>query len=68
MRIIKKYGKKLLYKELRKSYNFFIKEANTNKKSKGYGLIRDKTILADNIAKYSISRIWFSSISYWSRT
>ena len=50
MRIIKKYGKELLYKELRKSYNFFIKEANTNKKSKGYGLIRDKTILADNIA------------------
>ena len=50
MRIIKKYGKKLLYKELRKSYNFFIKEANTNKKSKGYGLIKDKTILADNRA------------------
>ena len=31
MRIIKKYGKELLYKELRKSYNFFIKEANTKK-------------------------------------
>lgn len=50
MRIIKKYGKELLYKELRKSYNFFIKEANTNKKSKGYGLIKDKTIIANNIA------------------
>lgn len=50
MRIIKKRGNKLLYKELRKSYNFFIKEANTNKKSKGYGLIRDKTILSDNVA------------------
>ena len=50
MRIIKKYGKDILYNELKKSYNFFIKEANTNKKSKGYGLIKDKTILADNIA------------------
>ena len=50
MRIIKKRGNKLLYKELRKSYNFFIEEANTNKKSKGYGLIRDKTILSDNVA------------------
>lgn len=50
MRIIKKRGNKLLYKELRKSYNFFIKEANTNKKSKGYGLIRDKTILSDDVA------------------
>ena len=50
MRIIKKHGNKLLYKELRKSYNFFIKEANTNKKSKGYGLIRDKTILSDDVA------------------
>lgn len=50
MRIIKKYGKELLYKELRKSYNFFIKEANTDKKSKGFGLIKDKTILANNIS------------------
>lgn len=50
MRIIKKYGKDILYKELKKSYNFFIKEANTDKKSKGYGLIKDKTFLADNIA------------------
>ena len=50
MRIIKKHGNKLLYKELRKSYNFFIKEANPNKKSKGYGLIRDKTILSDDVA------------------
>ena len=50
MRIIKKYGKDILYKELKKSYKFFIKEANTDKKSKGYGLIKDKTILADTIA------------------
>lgn len=34
MKIIKKYGKDILYKELKKSYNFFIKEANTDKKAK----------------------------------
>ena len=50
MRIIKKQGKAILNKELKKSYNFFIKEANTNKKSKGYGLIKDKTQLANSIA------------------
>ena len=50
MRLIKCYGKKLIMKELKKSYNFFIKETNTNKKSIGYGLIRDKTISANNIA------------------
>ena len=50
MRLMKCYGKKLIMKELKKSYNFFIKEINTNKKSNGYGLIRDKTIFANNIA------------------
>ncbi len=50
MRLIKCYGKRLIMKELRKSYNFFIKEINNNKKSIGYGLIRDKTKLANNIA------------------
>lgn len=50
MRLNKLYGEKLLKKELRKSYNFFIKEINLDKKSKGFGLIRDKTILANNIA------------------
>lgn len=34
MRIIKKQGKAILNKELKKSYNFFIKEANANKKAK----------------------------------
>ena len=58
MRIIKKHGNKLLYKELRKSYNFFIKEANTNKKSKGYGLIRDKTILSDSVMNLEIENDW----------
>lgn len=41
---------KLIKKELRKSYDFFIKEANTNQSSDGYGLIRDKTIFAQEIA------------------
>lgn len=50
MRFVKCYGKKLILKELKKSYNFFINETNTNKKSKGYGLTRDKTILANHIA------------------
>lgn len=50
MRIIKSYGEKLILKELKKSYNFFIKEVNLNKNSKGYGLVRDKTILANHIA------------------
>ena len=50
MRVFKKYGDKLLIKELKKSYNFFIKEANLNEKSNGYGLIRDKDKYADNIA------------------
>lgn len=50
MRIIKKYGKELVLKELRKSYEFFMKEANTNENSKGYGLIRDKSILAKEVA------------------
>ena len=50
MRLNKCYGEKLVIKELKKSYNFFIKEANLDKNSKGYGLIRDKTILANDIA------------------
>lgn len=50
MRIFKCYGNKLLLKELKGSYNFFIKEANVKKDSKGYGLIRDKTKLADDVS------------------
>ena len=50
MRIIKSYGSKLIQKELKKSYDFFIKEANLKKKSKGYGLIHDKTLLSNNIS------------------
>ncbi len=50
MRRFKCYGNKLLLKELKGSYNFFIKEANVKNGSKGYGLIKDKTKLANNVS------------------
>ncbi|MCI8833403.1 MAG: hypothetical protein HFJ19_04305 [Clostridia bacterium] len=50
MRFVKCYGKKLILRELKKSYNFFINETNNDRNSKGYGLTRDKTILANHIA------------------
>ena len=50
MRLLKKYGDTLLLKELKASYHFFIKEANVDLKSKGYGLIKDKDMYADEIA------------------
>lgn len=50
MRVNKLYGNKLLEKELRKSYNFFVKEVNLDENSYGYGLIRDKTIIANEVA------------------
>ena len=43
-------GRRILEKELKGSFNFFIKEANLKKNSKGYGLIRDKNKLEPNIA------------------
>lgn len=67
MRIIKCYNQTVIMKELKKSYNYFIKEANLNKNSKGYGLIRDKTLLADNVASIAACRIWISSINSWSK-
>jgi len=48
MRIFKKYGDELLIKELRRSYNFFIKEVNLDLNSNGYGLIRDKAMCAQH--------------------
>lgn len=50
MRILKKHGDKLLIKELKGSYNFFIEESNKDTHSNGYGLIRDKNKYADDIA------------------
>ncbi len=53
MKLLKKHGDELLLKELKGCYNFFIREANTNEKSNGYGLIRDKNIYSDEIASIS---------------
>ncbi len=50
MRLVKCHGEKLILKELKKSYKFFIKETNNNKNSNGYGLTRDKTIIANHVA------------------
>lgn len=50
MRIIRGKGETILKKELKGDYNFFMKEVNTNPKSKGYGLIRDKSKLAPEVA------------------
>ena len=43
-------SKGILEKELKGAFNFFIKEANTNKNSEGYGLIMDKSKFNPNIA------------------
>lgn len=50
MRIKKLNGKEVLEKEMKGCYNFFLKEANNNKNSKGYGLIRDKSKLSPKVA------------------
>ena len=50
MRRFKCTGKKLLEKELKGDFNFFMKKANTNLHSKGYGLIRDKSGLSPEVA------------------
>lgn len=70
MRIFKLHGDKLLIKELRKSYNFFIKEANLDTNSDGYGLIRDKDIYADEIASiasvgYGLSALIIGTERKW---
>ena len=67
MRKLQIKGEKLLKKELKGGFKFFIKEANTNKKSKGYGLIRDKSQIAPEIASIASCRIWISSTSNRSR-
>lgn len=50
MRKVKCYGENLIKKEMKKSFEFFIQESNHCKTSKGYGLIKDKTILSDHVA------------------
>ena len=79
MRILKKYGDKLLLKELKASYKFFIKEVNLDLKSEGYGLIKDKDMYADEIASIAsvgyglaaivigVERNWMSYIEGYKR-
>lgn len=68
LRLIKCYNEKIIMKELKKSCNYFIKEVNADKYSKGCGLIRDKTLLTDHVASVAACRIWISSINNWSKT
>lgn len=62
MRLIKRYGEKLLKKELKASFLFFLKEANTDKTSHGYGLIRDKTKLAPEVASIASVGYGFAAL------
>lgn len=62
MRIRKEKGENILKKELKGDFKFFIKEANTNPKSKGYGLIRDKSGLAPEVA--SIASVGYGLAAY----
>lgn len=50
MRIFRCSGEKLLIKELKGSFRFFINEENNNSKSQGYGLIKDKNKFSPQIA------------------
>ena len=50
MGFIKYDGNKIILKELKKSYNFFMKEINLDKSTNGYGLIRDKTNITKEVA------------------
>lgn len=62
MRILKCKGEEILKKELKGDYNFFIKEANNNKNSKGYGLIRDKNKLAKHVASIASVGYGFAAL------
>lgn len=61
MRALKRNGENVLKKELRGDFKFFIKEANTNKKSKGYGLVRDKSEIAPEVA--SIASVGYGLVA-----
>lgn len=62
MRILKCYGERLLKKELKTSYLFFLKEANLEKTSPGYGLIRDKTVTKAEVASIASVGYGFSAL------
>lgn len=56
--MIRNYStKELLIKELKLCYDYFAKEANWNKHSIGYGLVRDKSYIAPNVS--SIAAVGF---------
>ena len=63
MRICKCKADKILEKELKGDFKFFMKEANNNKNSKGYGLIRDKTDLAPQIASIASVGYGFAALA-----
>lgn len=79
MRIFKETGENIIKKELRGDVKFFIQEANTNQKSKGYGLIRDKSKRAPEVASIAsvgyglaalvigVERGWISFKNAWDR-
>lgn len=50
MKRIRCEGEKLLRKELKGNFKFFMTQANNNPKSQGYGLIRDKSELSPEVA------------------
>ena len=62
MRIKKCYGIKLIKKELKGCYQFFLKEANLEQTSAGYGLIHDKSGKDFEIA--SIASVGYGLAAY----
>ncbi len=52
----------IIEKELRCSYEFFNKEINLDENSKGYGLIKDKTKYADDVASIASVGYGFGAI------
>ncbi len=50
MKRIRCGGEELLRKELKGNFKFFMTQANSNPKSQGYGLIRDKSELSPEVA------------------
>lgn len=62
MRIKKTKGKELLDKELKGCYRFFDQEINLDENSKGYGLIRDKSVVHKHIASIASVGYGFASL------
>lgn len=62
MRIWKCYGEKLLHKELKGCFQFFNREINLDKETKGYGLIRDKSTYHKEIASIASVGYGFASL------